>query len=57
MRIYDPEMGLNDYAYISKLVRNIGQEYKNTIEVTTSELGVNRHSLQSSLARMNAIAE
>lgn len=50
-------MGLNDYAYISKLVRNIGQEYKNTIEVTTSELGVNRHSLQSSLARMNAIAE
>lgn len=37
VRIYDSQMGLNDYAYITKLVRNIGEAHKNTIEVTTSE--------------------
>lgn len=57
LRIFDEVLGLKQYAYVEKHTINPRQEWKNTITISTDELGIASRSLANILTRITDMAQ
>lgn len=57
IRIYDPDLGINDLAYISSITRYLDKPENDTVEVSTNDITLTGLSLDSILSRITKLAD
>lgn len=57
IRIYDPDLGVNDLAYISSITRYLDKPENDTVEVSTNDITLTGLSLDSILSRITKLAD
>lgn len=57
VRIYDPEVGLNDLVYISKVTLCLDSPKDDTVEIQNEDIAIAGKTLDSILSRMTRLAD
>ena len=57
VRIYDPELEINDIVYITKMVQYLDNEIKDTIEISNDDIALTGQTFDSVLSRITQLAD
>lgn len=57
VRIYDPDLGVNDVVHVSKIIRHLDDSSKDTVEVTNKTIDIGSPSFQNIVSRMAQLSD
>ena len=57
IRIYDPDLGINDFAYISRVTRHLDKPEDDTVDISNEDITLSGLTLDSILSRITKLAD